>query len=778
MIDEIDEGALSGLRVVDFGQYLAGPMVGMLLADNGADVIRVDPPTGPSWDHPVNAVLQRGKRSIVLDLHEAEDVMIARKLIASADVVIEGFRPGTMTRWGLDPSQAVADNAGLIWCSLPGFGSDDPRAAVRGWEGVLCSATGLYPTEAFDTTGGPRYTALPMASTFGAMVASHSIAAALLARERFGHGNLIEIPLHDAGFEAFSTYGEMPKSLEQIEPKVVPDPIRNPALGPKRVYRCADDRFVVQVGAPARGLHRFWEEFLPIALKDRTDSEAEEEATKLLTELFASKDGREWETICQEELQAAFSATQTTAEWLDDQHAHDSTCVLSIDDPILGQTNQTGFGVNLSRTQSAVGQPRRILDADRETIIGELATPLSWWATRQRPSAENGNQPLAGIRVVDFSSILAGPIACRVLAEYGAEVIKVNKTAIGIGKADVESDDALAFIGHRTTNAGKRTIFLDLKSKRGQEIAHAIIDTADIVHVNFTGAAAIKLGVGEDSVRGAHPEVIYSTLNLHARGGWRESQRGHEDLAEAVTGLSLRYGGDTPGMHSIVVNDHGTGHLAAFGMIMALIDRRRTRKGQTIETALSRTAGFHQIPFMIGFEGRIWDEPRGPAAMGWGPLDRLYETSEGFIYLAALEKGALTRVASVEGLTGIVGLPDEELSTELTERFGRRPAQHWEDELRAVDVSAQVYMNIEAVMNSDIAKSRNLSVLREHSGLGPARGIGVVARFSSMPDRVVAPVAAPGWDTEAVLKEFGFADQIEDLVKDEVVAGPYGGART
>jgi crotonobetainyl-CoA:carnitine CoA-transferase CaiB-like acyl-CoA transferase len=93
-------------------------------------------------------------------------------------------------------------------------------------------------------------------------------------------------------------------------------------------------------------------------------------------------------------------------------------------------------------------------------------------------------------------------------------------------------------------------------------------------------------------------------------------------------------------------------------------------------------------------------------------------------------------------------------------------------------VSAHVYLNITAVMNSDIAKARNLSVLSEYPGLGLARGIGVVARFSSMPERVVAPVAAPGWDTEAILKEHGFADQIESLMKDEIVAGPNGGART
>jgi crotonobetainyl-CoA:carnitine CoA-transferase CaiB-like acyl-CoA transferase len=96
--------ALAGLRVVDFGQYLAGPLVALMLAENGAEVIRVDPPGGPRWNHPVNAILQRSKRSVVLDLHDPVAVAAARALIESADVVIEGFRPGVMARLGPVPA--------------------------------------------------------------------------------------------------------------------------------------------------------------------------------------------------------------------------------------------------------------------------------------------------------------------------------------------------------------------------------------------------------------------------------------------------------------------------------------------------------------------------------------------------------------------------------------------------------------------------------------------------------------------------------------------------
>jgi crotonobetainyl-CoA:carnitine CoA-transferase CaiB-like acyl-CoA transferase len=92
----LSSGPLAGLRVIDFGQYIAGPAAAMLLADQGARVIRVDPPDGPRWDQPANAILNRGKASIALDLKRAADRAIARRLVDSADVVIENFRPGVM----------------------------------------------------------------------------------------------------------------------------------------------------------------------------------------------------------------------------------------------------------------------------------------------------------------------------------------------------------------------------------------------------------------------------------------------------------------------------------------------------------------------------------------------------------------------------------------------------------------------------------------------------------------------------------------------------------
>jgi crotonobetainyl-CoA:carnitine CoA-transferase CaiB-like acyl-CoA transferase len=765
---------LAGLRVVDFGQYLAGPLTAMMLADFGADVIRVDPPGGPRWDHPVNAILQRGKRSIVLDLHNRDDLGTARQLIARADVVIEGFRPGTMTRWGLSYDELVEPNPGLIWCSLPGFAHDDPRAAQRAWEGGVCSAAGLYPPKPYDDGGPPRFSALPMASTFAAMIASHSVLAAVLACRRDGRGDLIEIPLYDAGFAALATYLESPASVDQIEPKLRAAPVRNPAGHYSRTYRARDGEWVIHCGLPPRGIISFWQEFLPGELRDRIDRAGEEEAEILLTQLFAERDADEWERLCQDELAAPFAVAQTSQQWLHDEHARASRCVIPVDDPQFGPTWQAGFGVGLSRTPASLPYSRRIPDADRASILAELAEPDRRIRTSRPPSTTARRPPLAGVRVVDYTSLLAGPIAGRVLAEYGAEVIKINNAAIGVGRGNAESDDPSAFSAHRTTNAGKRLVYLDLRTVEGRRISDTIARTADIVHVNFTPASADRFGVGEGRIRDLDPGIVYSALNLHSHGGWRELHRGHEHLAEAVTGMSLRFGGDHPVLHPVIVNDHATGHLAAFGILLALLERAASGHGQRVETSLSRTATLHQLPFMIDFDGQVWTEPSGPAAMGWAALDRLYETSRGWLYLAAVRPGDLERLARVEGLGGVNAVLDGRLDDELGRRFRHASASTWEQRITAHGVAVHAYREIRELIHDGAVIQRGLVVHRDHPGLGGGCELGVVGRFRSLPHGELPPALAPGSHTNEVLREAGYTDQLPALLEAGVIAGPAG----
>lgn len=133
------------LRILDFGHYLAGPLVGMMLADLGAEVIRIDPPGGPRWNDPAFNMLSRGKRSLILDLKTAAGQATALDLVARSDVVIDNFRPGVMQRLGLGPEALRGANERLITLSLPGFASADPELApLAAWEAVIAARTGQF----------------------------------------------------------------------------------------------------------------------------------------------------------------------------------------------------------------------------------------------------------------------------------------------------------------------------------------------------------------------------------------------------------------------------------------------------------------------------------------------------------------------------------------------------------------------------------------------------------------------------------------------------------
>ena len=166
-IIETGTGPLAGLRVLDFGQYVAGPLTAVLLADQGADVIHVDPPGGPRWAGVADAFFNRGKRRVILDLKQPEDLAAARRLAGEADVVIENFRPGVLDRLGLDLDAARRARPALITCSLPGFGASDPRAGMRGYEGVIAAATANW---AAAQRGGTARLGLGAADLLGAAV--------------------------------------------------------------------------------------------------------------------------------------------------------------------------------------------------------------------------------------------------------------------------------------------------------------------------------------------------------------------------------------------------------------------------------------------------------------------------------------------------------------------------------------------------------------------------------------------------------------------------------
>lgn len=742
------DGPFAGLRVLDLGQYLAGPLVAMLLADGGADVIHVDPPGGPRWKHPANVALQRGKRSVELDLGAPADRAAARDLALGADVLIDGFRPGVLARLSLDPDELIGANPGLVCCSLPGFGGDDERAGLPGWELLVSAAGGLYRSGSwFSPSEEPVFSAVPLASGFAAFTAAHAVVAALLARRRDGRGQRIEVPLFDSLFQLYGHFATGPVGAAPAGPPAT----ANMAWIDR--FRCGDGRWV-DVSPPFRGLAAFGERWFPAAAVDagyadpfNPSPEAATAVKVLLTELFASRPAEEWERLGSS-LGMGIAVCQSAAEWLHDDHARASGCVVAVDDPELGPVWQAGHLVQLGST------PFRA----RPGVAAGTASSIGWLAPSIAPALADeadDRQPLAGVSMVDLTQVLAGPTAGRVLAGYGADVVKIN---------DPRRANPTAFSGHPFVNAGKRSTLVDLRDPAGLELLHRLVASADVVHQNLARGAADRLGFGEARLREIRPDIVFSSINTHADGGWRAGHRGHEELGQAVTGMQTRLGGDgVPTRASWTVCDYATGHASAFGILTALYHRADTGQGQSVQASLSASATVLQLPFLVATPGRVWDEPSGQATLGWGPAHRLYRAADGWIAVVARDAdeiaAALGRpIAPREGSGGGA-------EAGLARLIAAEPARSVVNRLGAAGVAAHVYTTMAAVLADPATERRRLAVVEDGQ-----RTVRAAPRFSRTPAVELGAAPMAGRDSLAVAAALVGGTAAETLVAGGVLA--------
>ena len=732
-------GALEGIRVIDFGQYIAGPMAAMLLGDHGADVIRVDPPGGPRWNTPANATWNRNKRSIVLDLKNAADRATAQQLVASADVVIENFRPGVMERLGLGAAAMTTANSRLIYCSLPGFGADDPRAQVKAWEGVLGAATGAYrPSRA--TNGRPVYTVIPYGSAYGAFLCAVTVAMALNERARSGLGQRVEIPLFDATFSVVGARGLLVNGKPEPEPE----------FNWSRQLPCKDGRWIMYVANNKRfeafiksiGMDKWREAKLPPA-----------ELGAKFDEVMRTRTAKEWEDIIAE-IGSEGVICHTSAEWLRHPQALQSQIIADYEDPELGAFRGPGINSRLSVTPGSVRRPRPQTNADRAAILAEL-TARKTQASPAAASRELLRSALQGVKVVDLCIILAGPTCGRTMAEFGADVVKID------------SPHTRTVARHNDINRGKRSILVDLKTQEGLEIFWKLVDQADVVLQNFRGGVAERLGIDYARVRARRPDIVYGSMNTFGHIGPYAGRPGHEQLGQAVSGMQVRYGSVKPATAPFAANDYGTGLMACYAVALALLHRRRTGEGQFVDSALAYTATMLQSALLQDYKGKQWDEPHGQEAKGSGPLDRLYEAADGWLYLAARGE----ELARCAALADIADRSDAALEGALEERIRSRPVAAWVEELTKAGIGAHRNVgSLVELMTDPLVRSRGLAVTRDHEGFGPITTTAPGMRLSRTPVVVGRPAAKPGSDAEGVLAEIGMAGELERLIRAGVVA--------
>ena len=753
------QGALRGVRVVEFGQYIPGPLLGMLLAEQGADVIKVERPGGdPARSEPAFATWNRGKRSVELDLKSKDDLKRAYGLINWADVLIENFRPGVADRLGIG-YDAAKDNPGLIYCSLPGFGEDSPYRHERGWEPIVGAATGAHQGVA--GMNEPLFLPLPSASTFAAIIGSVSVAMALNARHRTGKGQRIEVPLHSAMFAAM---GRHLSSFHDINP---PDLFTLPRNVMSHQYQCADGRYVQNHGM----YQRFASQFLQAAgrpewiedLEDLYGAEVSPETIEMWKErvenLFLEKTAKEWEDAIAE-TGGACTICKTVDEWLVHEHAIAGGMVVEVDDAKYGRMKQPGAPVRLRGTPGAAPVRAPKLGEHTETALAEVTLSLSKGAApRVAPSGgENILSALEGIRVLDLCIVLAGPTCGRTLGEFGADVIKID-----------DPSRPYDYGGNLDVNRGKRSIQIDLKKEEGRQVFWKLLETADVVVENIRKGSLARLGLGYDEVRKRRPDIVYASLNAFGYDGPWAGRPGWEQLAQATTGIQVRRGGRdaAPQLLPYPMNDYATGLLGAYSVALALHERQRTGRGQSVDGGLALTACLLQSPYFLDYEGYQRSEPEGLGVRGFSALSRLYEASDGWLYLHCPDNTAwedMTRLTEFAHLSGDARYGDvhsrerndESLASEIAAIVSAEPRHHWIKCFAQTGVSVIENIAIPDYHDDPHIRKAGLIVSREHPGMGIADHLGVVPRLSGTPARVGRPTPVLGAETDEILAEAGY----------------------
>src|SRR3954469_5628454 len=246
---------LDGILVADFSRVLAGPLAAMLLGDLGADVIKVERPDGgddtrawgPPWRHGVSTYylgLNRNKRSVALDLRDADDLALARSLALRADVLIESFRPGLIAEFGLAPEALRAENPGLVSCSVTAFGSSEAAAGVPGYDFLLQARGGLMAVTG-EAGGEPLKAGTAVVDLVCGLLAANGIQAALVERASTGRGRHVEVSLMDSALTCLLNQG-IAWVAAGVRGKRRGN--RHPSIVPYETYETADRPLAIAVG--------------------------------------------------------------------------------------------------------------------------------------------------------------------------------------------------------------------------------------------------------------------------------------------------------------------------------------------------------------------------------------------------------------------------------------------------------------------------------------------------------------------------------------------------
>ena len=792
--------ALDGITVLDLTQGMAGAIATMFLCDNGARVVRVGSPESEALrSDPPYAVWDRGKESVFLDLFATasqeiagerradkqdttkRDLDLFHRLVRESDVLVESFPPSS-------PDQALVDyrklsniNPRLVHCSITAYGKDGPLRDEPPIQDLAMARVGIIAEQRVSRPG-PAHMVHPAPSVGAGLLAALGVVTALYAREKTGVGRKV-----DTSVMAGAVYFLPKVAGERLSP--LPSMNIYGRGGPfYSVMECGDGewvqlgcihkRFVRQAAAvmgigdlmddPKYGDGRFF-----------ASENARLELFNIVSEAFKTRPYEEWARLF-EEADVPYARACTIEEGMANPQVIFNEMVIETHDPELGAMSQMGFPLKLSKTPARMKGPRPAPGEHTSDLLSSLGSGHTDGDHSSEPRRGTGllDPALKGVSVVEITNVIAGPVAGRLLSELGAEVIKVEPLS-----GEISRVSRVHYFYQ--LNSGKRSVSMNIRLPEGREVMRKLAASADVLLANMRPGATDRMGIGAEALRELSPDMIEAHVTAYGWDGPYSHRPGLDPLAQAMLGMEKAQGGpgNPPVLTRMALTDYTAAAIAALGVAMALFVRERTGIAQRVDTNLLNAGVLLSSEAFIRYGGAThprWLADKGN--YGLGALHRLYETADGWIYMAADRQDqwlALCRAVASDDLAEDARFAssdereknDAELASELMKTFRTAAAASWLSRLGAAGVPcAPVVDDYEHAFFADPNVLANGMIMElQHPTLGWEKISCNLIRFGETAEVEGRPTPLLGQHTKEVLRELGYPEkEIEELHRIEV----------